>query len=207
MEKARPSKLFPNGPLALRRCLDAPDTPVGIADGHLPGPVMGVFEPGHHLDGRIGFEHVGIGHPQGHLYLSFLTFRDLGDEDVRTATLTKLARAMAGREFQIETECLEELGRFAPIVGRQEQASMPSVVMSGLLSGGSLSAVDVVEVGGQGLSHQSGQRRARVDGVVLDLFDQTDRQIHVELFDFLIAHSRILASYHAGARGAVLRAD
>jgi len=57
-----------------------------------------------------------------------------------------------------------------------------------------------VEVGAQGFGDQCGQRQPGIDGVVLDLPDQPDRQVNVELLDVLVAHipdASILASYVA----------
>jgi hypothetical protein len=53
--------------------------------------------------------------------------------------------------------------------------------------------VGVVEVGAQRVSDQRREGQARLDGVVLDLLDQPDRQVHVELLDLLVTHSPILA--------------
>jgi hypothetical protein len=66
--------------------------------------------------------------------------------------------------------------------------------MSGFLSGRLLSwPAGIVEVGAQRVSDQRRQGQARLDGVVLDLLDQSDRQIHVELLDLIITHSPMLA--------------
>jgi hypothetical protein len=51
----------------------------------------------------------------------------------------------------------------------------------------------VVEVGAQRVSDQRREGQARLDGVVLDLLDQPDRQVHVELLDLLVTHRPILA--------------
>lgn len=70
---------------------------------------------------------------------------------------------------------------------------MPSVAMSGLQGLLSLS-MDVVEVGAQRISNQCREGQARLDGVVLDLFDQPERQVHVELLDLIVTHAVMLAS-------------
>jgi len=58
--------------------------------------------------------------------------------------------------------------------------------MSGFLS-------VVIEVGAQRFGDQRDQRQARLDGAVLDLLDQLDRQVHVELLDLFVAHEPMLA--------------
>lgn len=56
------------------------------------------------------------------------------------------------------------------------------------------SASDIFrEVGLQRLRDQSGQGHARLDRAELDLLDQLDRQIHIELFDVVLAHAAMLA--------------
>src|SRR5689334_956604 len=88
-------------------------------------------------------------------------------------------------------------------------ASMPSVVTSFLLSGrAARSARGRVEVLAQRLGDERRQRLARFDGVVLHLLDQLDRQVHVELLDFLVAHepnASTLASWPASHPVAVRR--
>src|SRR5690348_213345 len=48
------------------------------------------------------------------------------------------------------------------------------------------------EVRPQRLGHQRRQRHLRFDRPVFDLLDQLDREIHVELLDFLGTHQRTL---------------
>src|SRR5436305_1377238 len=69
---------------------------------------------------------------------------------------------------------------------------MPSVAMSCLLRPG---IGGLAEIRPQRIGHQRRQRQAGVDGVVLHLLDQLDRQVDVELLDLLGAHTRMLASY------------
>src|ERR1700722_4108988 len=84
----------------------------------------------------------------------------------------------------------KNLAAFPQLRVSRNTASIPSVAMSGFLSGRLLPwPAGGVEVGAQGVSHQRRRGQARLDGVVLDLLDQPDRQIHVELLDLFITHS------------------
>ena len=47
--------------------------------------------------------------------------------------------------------------------------------------------------GAQRVGDERRQRELRLDGSMLDLFDQIDRQVHVELLDLIITHSPMLA--------------
>src|SRR4051812_24126035 len=55
------------GASALARGLEAPQPSVGVADGHLPRPEVGVLERRDHLDRRVGAERVRVGHSQREL--------------------------------------------------------------------------------------------------------------------------------------------
>jgi hypothetical protein len=73
-------------------------------------------------------------------------------------------------------------------------ASMPSAAMSGpLLRSSPWLPVGVVKVGAQRACDQRRQGQLRLDGTVLDLLDQTDRQVHVELLDVIVTHKTMLA--------------
>jgi hypothetical protein len=50
-----------------------------------------------------------------------------------------------------------------------------------------------IEVGTKCVGYQSGQRQAFLDGMVLDLLDQSNREVHIELLDLLVAHGTMLA--------------
>src|SRR6476659_3585000 len=82
---------------------------------------------------------------------------------------------------------------------------MPSVVMSCPLPRRvAWLVVSVVEVRVERGGDQGRQRRAGLDRVVFDLFDQRDRQIDVELLDRFVVHSveaSILVSYGENRRG------
>jgi hypothetical protein len=175
-----------SGGRCLRWRLETPEASVGVSNGHELGPEVRIFERRNHLDDRVGTERLGVGHFQHDLRLGRLVLGYLGNKDVGTLAVAKLTRGVIGLELQIETQCLEESCRLAPV------ASIPSVVvMSGLLtlSGRSSSqAIGFVEVGAQRLGDQRRQGHLRFDGVVLDLPDQPDRQVHVELLDVLVTH-------------------
>ena len=54
--------------------------------------------------------------------------------------------------------------------------------------------VDVVEVGTQRIGDQGREGQLRLDGSVLHLLDQPDRQVHVELLEVLVTHTPMLAN-------------
>lgn len=175
------------------RGLEGPQAPVGVTDRHLLGPVMNVLERRDHLEGRIGTERVCVSHPQHDPRVGLPVLGDLGDEHAGTVAVAELPGVVVRRKLQLVSQRLEKLRCLAPVVSRQEQASIPSVAMSALLLGRWLSGpMGVVEVGAQRVSDQRRQRHLRLDSAVLDLLDQPDRQIHVELLDFLITHKTML---------------
>ena len=91
----------PSSRSLLGRALEAPDAPVGVADGHLPGPEMGLRDIGDHLDRGTGPARGCIGHLPHELQrwllvllvllvlcpLVLLVLWDLGNEDVGPAAL------------------------------------------------------------------------------------------------------------------------
>ncbi len=94
--------------------------------------------------------------------------------------------------------------RTAVLSGSATTGSLPSVVMSSLLARGAAWLVGgVVEIGPQRRGDQRGQRRARLDGLMLHLLDQRDGEIDVELLDLFVIHgadASILATTPATRR-------
>lgn len=86
---------------------------------------------------------------------------------------------------------LSALGCLAPVASLQEHGfdALGRHVQSPLQLVASSLGLDVGEVGTQCIGDQRRERQLRLDGPMLDLLYQLDRQINVELLNVLVTHA------------------